>query len=119
MKSAFTIGLLLASTVLQAGDVTIKHAEAAMESNNHYRFSVTLEHSDTGWEHYADQWQVLTTTGEALGTRTLLHPHVNEQPFTRSLGDVRVPEHINRVIIRARDSVHGVSTQQYQLELPR
>jgi hypothetical protein len=46
-----------------------------------YRFSVTVRHADEGWDHYADRWEVLTSDGTLLATRTLYHPHVNEQPF--------------------------------------
>lgn len=35
---------------------------------------VTLSHPDTGWDHYADGWQVTTPKGEILGTRDLAHP---------------------------------------------
>ena len=38
----------------------------------------------TGWEHYANKWDVVGPDDTILGTRVLLHPHVNEQPFTRS-----------------------------------
>ena len=55
--------------------------------------------------------------GNPLGLRELVHPHVNEQPFTRSLSGVGIPEGIDAVIIKARDSVHGVSPQDYRLEL--
>ena len=42
-----------------------------------------------------------------LGTRTLAHPHVDEQPFTRTLNHVEIPEEIDVVYVRAVDSVHG------------
>ena len=102
-----------------AGDVSIVNAEAIKSGSGKYSFSVTLKHTDTGWDHYADQWQVLSPDGQVLGTRTLYHPHVEEQPFTRSLGNVNIPANVNTVIIKARDKVHGVSPQPYQLELPR
>ncbi len=35
-------------------------------------------------QDYVDGWHVETAEGEILGTRILLHPHVGEQPFTRS-----------------------------------
>jgi len=72
-----------------------------------WRFSVTLSHGDTGWDDYADGWRVETPGGEILGTRELLHPHVEEQPFTRSLSGVAVPEGLTEVVVRARDSVGG------------
>jgi hypothetical protein len=101
-----------------AGDVEITSATARM-SGDRWTFSVTLRHGDTGWDHYADLWQVYTPSGELLGERVLLHPHVQEQPFTRSLSGVEVPDDVSEVIVRARDSVHGQSPQNYRLVLPR
>ncbi|MGB5655630.1 MAG: hypothetical protein WBN35_03340, partial [Acidimicrobiia bacterium] len=46
-------------------------------------------------------------TGEVLDTRVLAHPHVGEQPFTRSLTGVDIPEAVTTVEIAARDSVVG------------
>lgn len=69
--------------------------------------TVTLTHGDTGWDDYADGWRVETEDGEVLGTRTLFHPHVEEQPFTRSLSGVPIPGGTQRVYIRARTSVTG------------
>ncbi|OJJ12004.1 MULTISPECIES: hypothetical protein [unclassified Roseibium] len=100
-----------------AGDVEIVDA-TAKEGAGGWTFSVTLKHGDTGWDHYSDLWEVYTPEGELLGKRVLAHPHVNEQPFTRSLSGVQVPDDITSVIIRARDSVHGVSPQEFRLELP-
>ncbi|MEL6583217.1 MAG: hypothetical protein AAFQ36_05245 [Pseudomonadota bacterium] len=71
------------------------------------RFDVTVSHPDTGWSHYADVWEVLDAAGNRLGYRELFHPHVNEQPFTRSLSGVRLPDGTSEVFVRAHDSVHG------------
>lgn len=35
-----------------------------------------------------------------LGDRSLLHPHVNEMPFTRSLSRVTIPEDVEAVRVR-------------------
>ena len=56
-------------------------------------------------DHYADKWEVLAPDGTVLGTRTLYHPHVDEQPFTRSLSGVSVAETIADVSVRGHDSV--------------
>lgn len=72
-----------------------------------WRFDVTLRHADTGWEHYADSWRVLGPDGEILGERILLHPHVEEQPFTRSLSPVRIPDAITTVTVVGHDNVDG------------
>ncbi|WP_420337666.1 hypothetical protein [Roseibium sp.] len=109
--------LVLSTNPVFAGDVEIVDA-AAKEGAGGWTFSVTLKHGDTGWDHYADLWEVYTPEGKLLGKRVLAHPHVNEQPFTRSLSGVQIPNGVTTVIIRARDSVHGVSPQEFRLELP-
>ena len=71
------------------------------------RVSVTLAHPDTGWDHYADGWRIETEDGTIIGTRELLHPHVEEQPFTRSLTVNDLPT--GSLYIRAKCSVDGWS----------
>ena len=56
--------------------------------------------------------------GAVLGERILAHPHVNEQPFTRSLSGVAIPNGITSVIVRARDLVHGFGGQEIAINLP-
>lgn len=84
-----------------------------------WRVSVTLAHPDTGWDHYADGWEVLHPDGTRLGYRELHHPHVEEQPFTRSLSGVEIPEGVGRVLIRARCSVDGWSEETLSVDLSR
>jgi hypothetical protein len=79
---------------------------------------VTVRHADAGWQHYANAWEILGPDGEVLATRTLHHPHVDEQPFTRTL-DATIPLGIERVTIRARDSRHGLGGAERELALER
>lgn len=83
------------------------------------RFTVTIRHDDAGWEHYADQWEVMTPDGKRLGTRVLRHPHVDEQPFTRSMQAMRIPRSVDRITIRARDNVHGFGGETVTIDLPK
>ncbi|SHH55447.1 hypothetical protein [Marivita hallyeonensis] len=78
------------------------------------RVSVTLSHPDTGWDHYADGWRIETGDGTVIGTRELLHPHVEEQPFTRSLNLMGLPD--GPLFIRAKCSVDGWSDQVFSVE---
>jgi len=57
--------------------------------------------------------------GLVLGVRTLLHPHIDEQPFTRSLSRVVIPEGLLRVTIRANDSVHGTGGRELVLSVSK
>lgn len=96
----------------------VRDVRATEGRNGTWRFDVTVEHNDTGWDHYADAWQVLDAeTGRVLGERTLLHPHVNEMPFTRSLSGVEIPEGVNAVRVRARCNVHGYGGREVVVEL--
>ena len=81
------------------------------------QFSVTLSHPDTGWDHYADGWEVLDADGNSLGVRELLHPHVTEQPFTRSLSGVAIPAGATIVYVRARCNVDGWSDDLFEVRL--
>lgn len=71
------------------------------------RVDVTIRHADTGWDDYADGWRVETADGTVLGTRILHHPHVEEQPFTRSLSGVETPDGLGEVFIRSSTNVTG------------
>jgi len=83
-----------------------------------WKFDVTIRHNDTGWDHYADAWRILDPDGAPLGTRNLAHPHIKEQPFTRSLSGVRVPDGVTEVSIQARDSIGGWSSDVVTIPLP-
>ncbi|MBU2942450.1 hypothetical protein Q4525_15670 [Shimia thalassica] len=97
--------LLMASPALAEAPV-VENVQVQAVSGV-WRFNVTLAHPDTGWDHYADGWRVETEDGSVLGTRELLHPHVDEQPFTRSLSGVSIPTGISTVFVRAKCSVDG------------
>jgi hypothetical protein len=112
----FICGLLLLSPACFAGEVSIVGVK--VECAGSCTFSVTLKHNDEGWHHYADKWDVVTLSGKLLKSRVLHHPHENEQPFTRSLSGVMIPAGESQVKIRARDSKHGYSEQEFVVDLP-
>ena len=107
---------MLLANVAMAGQATIQHAEFEKYGAS-WTISVTLQHADTGWDHYADGWRVVTREGKVLGHRTLYHPHVNEQPFTRNLSNITIPAEINTVFIEAHDKVHGWNPQRLEVNL--
>lgn len=120
LHNIFLIYLLFATHAGQnhalADEVEIVKVDVSCE-NQSCTFDVTLKHDDTGWEHYADSWRIVTVEGDFLGERILLHPHVNEQPFTRRLDGVKIPLEIKAVWVEAHDTVHGISSERYKVEL--
>jgi len=103
----------------RAGESEVVKVDVRADGPGTYTFDVTLRHADSGWDHYADRWDVLGPGGEVLGTRVLAHPHVHEQPFTRSLSGVAIPAGVDAVTIRAHDTVHGDGPGTYRVAVPR
>ena len=99
-----------------ADEILIEDVQADRRGDN-WTFAVTLRHADTGWDHYADGWEVRTIAGESLGTRELLHPHETEQPFTRALSGVKISKDIGTVVVRAHCSVDGWVGAPFELTL--
>ena len=102
------LAALTAATPALADDATITDVTMTEQSGT-WRFDVTLAHGDTGWDDYADGWRVELADGTIIGERPLAHPHVNEQPFTRSTAGVVIPDGTAEVFIRARTNVDGWS----------
>lgn len=110
--------LLIASTaVALAGPADVTAVRAMQTGADVWRFDVTVAHSDEGWDHYADLWEVIAPDGTLLGSRVLAHPHVDEQPFTRSLSGVAIDDAVGTVTVRARDSAHGFGGAQMVVDL--
>ena len=120
-KSAAWVVCLLAGAALTqaalAGEASIVAVEVSRAGEGRDTLAVTVAHEDSGWDHYADAWHVEAVDGRRLGTRILAHPHVDEQPFTRS-ATITVPAGTTFVVVRARDKVHGLSKIGRRVELP-
>ena len=116
MKALFLIAISLIPGTLWADPAVIENIFAEQRPGS-WNFSVTLRHPDTGWDHYADGWEVLSSDEKRLGYRELLHPHETEQPFTRSLGGVEIPRGTEAVLIRAKCSVDGWTSALYEVSL--
>ena len=113
--------LVLVCTLVPAmtwADAAVIERAAAQKTGETWRFDVTVSHGDTGWDDYADGWRIESTGGAELGMRVLHHPHVNEQPFTRSLSGVSIPEGTDSVRIRVRTNVEGWSEDSFEISLP-
>ena len=99
------------------GCADVVAAEATRADDGTFAFSVTVRSADTGWDKYADRWEVVAPDGAILGQRVLAHPHENEQPFTRSQSGIAIPGGVDRVMVRAHDSVTGFCGLEYPVEI--
>lgn len=111
--------LILSLTTLSATAGESDVVDVTIESlgGGKFRINATLSHADTGWDHYADRWDVLDESGNVLGVRELAHPHVNEQPFTRSVS-VSIPESVKTITVESNDSVHGTGGKTFSIDVP-
>lgn len=105
-------------------DADVEFVKAVQRADGTWTFHVTVRHPDTGWEDYADGWDVVTPDGAVLKvnesdpfTRLLLHPHENEQPFTRSQSGIIIPDGVSQVSVRAHDLVDGIGGREVMVDL--
>jgi hypothetical protein len=111
-----TLCLALLSGTASAGAPDVISATAHRVGMG-WRIDVTLKHPDTGWDHYADSWEVLDSANNLLATRKLMHPHVDEQPFTRSLLNVMLPDGTRQIFIRAHCSTGSWSKPTTEIDI--
>lgn len=116
MRRILVVCLALTTGPALAGNADVLSADATRTGPT-WRFDVTVRHGDTGWDHYADAWRVVGADGAVYGERTLYHPHVDEQPFTRSLTGVRIPADVARVRVEAHDKIHGWGGKTVEVDL--
>jgi hypothetical protein len=109
---AFAFAFAFASASAQAGEADVIAATAKRNADGTYRIDATIKSRDTGWDYYAERFEVLTQDGKILATRVLLHPHEDEQPFTRELDNVKIPAGVTEIKVRALMKRKGKSTNE-------
>ena len=117
MRILIVFLLTIFSSVCIASDAEIIKVKAEQTPAQKYNISVTVEHADEDWEHYANAWRIYSADGKLIGERVLHHPHVKEQPFTRNLLGVSIPSEFSEVTIVAVCSKTGESKKSYTLKL--
>ena len=83
-----------------------------------FNFDVTISSPYDTPSRYADGFRVSTIEGKLLGERKLMHDHQDEQPFTRDLYSVKIPEGIKKVVVQARDQKYGYGGKTVEVMLP-
>lgn len=108
--------MLSATSAVFAGEVKILTADFKHTGDQTWNVSVTLKHADSSWDHYADDWRIVDTGGKIIADRVLAHPHIDEQPFTRSQGQIRLPTS-DMIYIEAHDKRHGWAPQRLPVDM--
>ena len=120
IRSMLVAGLIVLTfngPVAWAGPADVLAVQVQSRGDRH-DFSVTIRSADTGWDYYCDRFELVGPDGTVIGTRILAHPHVDEQPFTRSLSGVSVPAGIASVLVRARMKPDGAGGETVSVPWP-
>lgn len=116
-RNYWLVILLLFGSTVSAGEADVIDVKASCKGKVICDFHVTVSHADAGWEHDADRWEIRSADGQRIGVRNLRHPHDNEQPFARSLNHAQIPNGVNLVVVRARDSRHKYGGREISVKL--
>ena len=113
------LSLTCASPLAMAGAADVIAAAARQAADGTWSFEVTMRCDDRGATYFCDRFEVLTPTVHVIGVRRLLHDHTDEQPFTRDLQGVNVPDGFPRgVLIRGHHDIRGYKGATLKLDLP-
>lgn len=106
------------------GDANVTSVYAREDDDETWTFHVTVEHEDVNWYDYADGWDVVLPDGTVIKpdkfsmfTKSLRHPHVDEQPFTRTQKGLLLPKGIESVTVRAHDKDGGWGGAEITVDL--
>lgn len=118
LKTLLLTLICFTATPVSAGLADVLKVEIDKAADGSFAFHVTVRHADSGWDHYANRWEVIGPQGEIIAKRVLWHPHVHEQPFTRSLSGVNIPKTMTWVKLRAHDKLHRFGGREVTLSVP-
>ena len=87
-------------------------------SGDTWTLSATISSPYDSPERYADAFRAVAPDGSELGVRVLTHDHANEQPFTRSLTGLVIPDGIEEITVEGRDLANGWGGQTVTVAVP-
>lgn len=96
----------------------VVHVKVHARGDNRFDFDATISSPYDTPQRYADAFRVMRADGVVYGERTLFHDHAGEQPFTRDLYGVIIPQGIKAVVVQARDQKYGYGGKTLQVALP-
>jgi hypothetical protein len=83
-----------------------------------FDFDATISSPYDTPQRYADAFRAMSKDGTVFGERILFHDHAGEQPFTRDLYSVTIPNTTREVVIQARDKRYGYGGRTVTVALP-
>ena len=96
--------------IIMSANADVEFVRAVQTGETTWTFHVTVRHPDTGWEDYADGWDVVLPDG------TVVNPDPSN-PFTRSQSNISIPADVTEVTVRAHDRVDGFGGREVVVDL--
>lgn len=115
--TALTVSLFSASNLASAGKADVVKVTYHKLSSGNYNFHVSIQHDDSGWDHYANRWEILDLQGNILAVRDLRHPQLDKDTYQKTKNNIEIPEGIRTVQVRAHDIMHGYGGHVMTVEL--
>ena len=116
---------LLAAPLAQAatekkksGPANVVGSAITRNLNGTFDLRVTVRSADKGLEYYCDRIEIVDPEGKVLYTHRVAKPHHNEQPFSETLNNLRLPAELEQVIVRARMRPDNATGRDRTLKLP-
>ena len=91
----------------QAGTVEILAVEFHKTGMDTWSVRVTLKHDDMGWEHYADNWQIVNENGKILKVKEVIEDdYLKRVPLKRELLNRALKEIIEDLKVTKVENYH-------------
>ena len=93
-------------------------AEISGDPGGPYSIAVTMSSPYDSADRYADSMRVRSADGDVYGERKLTHDHASEQPFTRDITDVEIPDGVTEVVVEGHDQQSGWGGETVTVKVP-
>ena len=103
----------------KSGPANVVGAAATRNLDGTFDMRVTVRSADKGPEYYCDRIEFVDADGKVVHTHRVAKPHPNEQPFSESLRNLRLPEGLEQITLRARMAPDKATGKDRTLKLPQ
>ena len=102
----------------KSGPANVVGAAVTRNLDGTFDLRITVRSADKGPEYYCDRIEIVDPEGKLLHTHRVAKPHPNEQPFSETLRNLRLPAELEQVTLRARMLPDKTTGKDRTLKLP-
>ena len=102
----------------KSGPANIVGSAVTRNLDGTFDLRITVRSADKGPEYYCDRIEIVDPDGKVLHTHRVAKPHPNEQPFSETLRNLKLPAELEQVTLRARMHPDKATGKDRTLTLP-